>query len=99
VAKKRADNFGAGFLEANAAAVFAEGITSASDVLAGVLKSNRSIAAIFSGASGFSGKYDFHFASVRSPGYTVWMDPSSPGRYYRSVVGNLTLTAAQVRAG
>ncbi len=30
---------------------------------------------------------------------TVWMDPGAAGRYYHSVVGKMTLTAAQVRAG
>lgn len=99
VAKQRADNFGAGFLRANARAVFAEGITSASYVLAGLFKSNLSFAAIFRSSSNFSGRYDFTFASKRTPGAVVWMDPSSPGRYYRSVVGTLAVTAAQVRAG
>ena len=35
----------------------------------------------------------------RAPrGCRVWMDPSSPGRYYRSLVGNLSLTTATVSA-
>jgi len=31
--------------------------------------------------------------------YRAWMDPKSPGRYYRSVVGNFDLTASAVRGG
>jgi len=99
VAEQRADNFGAGFLRAGAQAVFAEGITSASYILSGIFNGNRSIAAIFQGSPSFSGKYDFQFASKRTAGFRVWMDPSSPGRYYRSVVGKFTVTASQVRAG
>jgi hypothetical protein len=99
VAEQRADNFGAGFLRAGARAVFAEGITNASYILSGIFDGNRSIAAIFQGSPSFSGKYDFQFASKRTAGFRVWMDPSSPGRYYRSVVGKFTVTASQVRAG
>ena len=96
---KRVDNYGAGFLRANARAVFAEGIESASYVLSGVLKSDRTIGQIFTSAPHWSGARDFRFSSKRTPGYTAWLDPYAPSRYYRSVIGNLQLTAAQVRAG
>lgn len=99
VAMKRADNFAAGFLRANARAVFAEGINSASYVLYGIFKTSHTMAEIFQSAPSFSGSRDFRFTSVRTPGSTVWMDPYAPSRYYRSVVGKLTLTAAAVRAG
>lgn len=99
VAKQRVDNFAAGFLRANARAVFAEGITSASYVLYNLFKTSRTIGKIFSVSPTMVTAYDFQFASVRTPGYRVWMAPKSPGRYYRSVVGNLNLTAAQVRGG
>jgi len=97
VAKQRVDNFGAGFLRAGARAVFADGITSASYVLTGLFRSSRSIGSIFTSSSNFVGAYDFKFASARTPGYTAWMAPKSIGRYYRSVVGNLGLTAATFR--
>jgi hypothetical protein len=97
VAIKRVDNFGAGFLRANAKAVFAEGIASASYVLAGVFRSNRTIGQIFMSAASASGARDFTFSSARSPGWRAWIDPFEPGRYYRSVIGNLSLTAAKVR--
>ena len=99
VAKQRVDNYGAGFLRARARAVFAEGITSASYVLYGLFKTNRTIGQIFASSSSMVTAYDFQFNSVRTPGYRVWMAPKSPGRYYRSVVGLLGLTAAQVRGG
>jgi len=97
VAKQRVDNYGAGFLRAGARAIFADGITSASYVLYSLFKTNRSMGAIFTSSSNMVRAYDFKFASSRTSGYTAWMAPKSPGRYYRSVVGNLSLTAASVR--
>jgi hypothetical protein len=99
VAIKRADNFAAGFLRANARAVFAEGITSASYVLQGIFKSDRTMGEIFRRAPSWTGSYDFKFKSVRTPGSTAWLDPYARSRYYRSVIGNLSLTAESVRGG
>jgi hypothetical protein len=97
VAKKRVDNYGAGFLRAGARAIFADGITSASYVLYGLFKTNRSMGAIFKSSSNWVGAWDFKFSSIRTPGYTAWMAPKAVGRYYRSVVGSLTLTATTFR--
>jgi hypothetical protein len=99
VAMKRADNFAAGFLRTGAKAVFAEGIDSISYVLSGLFESTRTVSEIFTSAGSWTGARDFKFKSVRSPSYTVWMDPYAPSRYYRSVVGTLTLTAETFRAG
>lgn len=99
VAMRRVDNYGAGFLRANARAVFAEGITSAAYILSGVFRSTHSMAYIFRYSPNWTGDYDFQFSSTRTPGYRAWMDPYAPSRYYRSVIGNLSLTATQVRAG
>lgn len=97
VAMKRADNFGAGFLRANAKAVFAEGLDSASYILASLFHSSKTIGQIFMTAPSASGAYDFTFNSARTPGKRVWLDPVAPGRYYRSVVGSLSTTASAVR--
>lgn len=99
VAMKRVDNFAAGFLRTGAKAVFAEGTESISYVLSGLFETNRSISEIFTSAGGWTGARDFKFKSVRSPSYTAWLDPYAPSRYYRSVVGKLTLTAESFRAG
>jgi hypothetical protein len=98
VAIKRVDNFGAGFLRANAKAVFAEGIGSVSYVLAGVFRTNRTMGQIFMSDPSAHGALDFTFSSIRTPGKRAWIDPLAPGRYYRSVIGNLSLGAAAVRA-
>lgn len=97
VARQRVDNYGAGFLRAGARAVFADGITDASYILYGLFRTNRSIGAIFTSSPSWVGAYDFTFGSVRTPGFTAWMAPKAAGRYYRSVVGNLGLTAATFR--
>lgn len=99
VAKQRVQNYASGFLRAGARAVFAEGITNASYILHGLFKTNRSIGAIFKSSSNWSGKYDFQFQSTRNTAYRAWMDPKSPGRYYRSVVGDFSLTASTIRGG
>ena len=99
VAMRRADNYGAGFLRANAKAVFAIGIDSASYTLRSLLSSTKTIGQIFKSDPARDLRYDFSFASVRTPGYRVWMDPYAPGRYYRSVVGELELSAVTVRGG
>ena len=55
VAMKRVDNYGAGFLRANARAVFADGTGSISYVLAGLFRSDQSIGQIFMSAPRISG--------------------------------------------
>jgi hypothetical protein len=42
--------------------------------------------------------YRFGFTSSRTSGMWAKMDPYRPGRYYRSVIGKLSITAAQWRA-
>jgi hypothetical protein len=96
-AKVRIDNYGAGFLRTGAKAVFAEGITDASYILYGLFKTGRSMGAIFQSSPSWNGAYDWKFASGRTPGATAWSDPYKPSRYYRSVIGSLTLTASTFR--
>ena len=97
VAKQRVQNYASGFLRAGARAIFAEGITNASYILYGLFKTNRTIGAIFKSSSNWNGNYDFQFQSTRNTAYRAWMDPRSPGRYYRSVVGDFSLTASTIR--
>jgi hypothetical protein len=98
VAKKRADNFATGFLRAGARAVFAEGLATTSYILYGLFRTSRTISAVFRDPARWHGAYDFQFQSVRNPVYRVWMDPSSPSRYYRSVVGSLGMSATTFRS-
>ncbi len=99
VASTRVDYFAGGFLRAGARAVFASGKDSLTSIIRQLLTTSRSISTIFQMDPAFSGRADFHFASKRTHGFTAWLDPYATGRYYHSVVGRLTMTAAAVRAG
>ena len=94
---KRVDNYGAGFLRAGAKAVFAEGITSASYIIKNLFTSNKTMKEIFWASPNRPVSYRIGFTSSRTTGMTAQMDPYKPSRYYRSVIGKLTVTAAQWR--
>jgi hypothetical protein len=94
---KRVDNFGAGFLRTSARAVFAEGIASTAFVLSGLFGSSRTMKDIFWTDPTATRSYAFSFSSVRTPGKRAIMDPYRPGKYYRSVIGDLAMTAADWR--
>ena len=98
-AKKRVDNYGAGFLQSGVRAVFANGIDSLSSIIKSLLTTNRTVSQIFKADPAWTGTRDFKFSSSRTSGSTAWMDPYKAGRYYHSVIGHLDLTASQVRAG
>lgn len=97
VAVQRVDNYGEGFLRAGAAAVFAEGITDPGYILANLFTTNRSMAEIFWASPSATGRFAIGFDSRHVPGATALMDPYEANRYYRSVVGRLTVTAADWR--
>ena len=98
-AMKRVDNFGAGFLRAGARAVFAEAITSASYEIRALFTSNRTMNNILMTHPSASNARDFYFESSRTSWARAHMDPPKPGKYWRSVIGSLALTAGQFRAG
>ena len=96
---KRVDNFGAGFLRTGAKAVFAEAISSVGPTIKALLTSSRTVDSIFMSHPSASGARDFRFSSVRTPGSRGHMDPPKAGKYWRSVIGDLSLTATAFRAG
>jgi len=99
-AMARVDNYGAGFLRANARAVFAEGIDSVSYILSGLFRSNRNLTQIWWSDPAKDGRWDFGFNSTRTPGVRASVDPlSGSNRYYRSLVGDIWMTAADWRSG
>ncbi|MGZ6315452.1 MAG: hypothetical protein ACXWNI_07490 [Candidatus Limnocylindrales bacterium] len=99
VASQRADGYGTGFLRTGAKAVFADGNGSLSSIITNLFTTDMTVVQMFESDWSYSGAHDFAFTSKHTPGATVWLDPHDPGRYYHSVNGKLTLTAAQVRAG
>lgn len=98
-ARKRVDGYGTGFLRTGAKAVFANGRGSLDSILTDLLTSDKTVAEIFQDDPSFTGTRDVRHASRKTSGMTVWLDPYAKSRYYHSVVGKLTLTATQVRAG
>ena len=46
-----------------------------------------------------SGARDFTFTSARTSGFSGHMDPPKSGKYWRSLVGNRSMTSIQFRAG
>jgi hypothetical protein len=98
VAKQRVDNYGSGFLRTGARAVFAEGVRSAYYILHGLFRTNRTMRQIFWSAAHAKRKYAAAHDPSRSPGWArAVLDPSAPGDYYRSVVGDLGMTAMEWR--
>jgi hypothetical protein len=95
---KRVDNYGAGFLRANAKAVFADGTASVNYILYGLFKTNRTMLDIFYSSSASAYSYRFSFRSNRTTWATAAMDPSSPGRYYHSLIGSVYMTASKWRS-
>ena len=97
-AMKRVDNYGAGFLRTGARAIFAHAIESASYTIKALFQSDRTMNSIFMSHPSASGARDFYFASNRTDGFKAHMDPPRAGKYWRSLIGNLGLTARQWRA-
>ena len=72
-------------------------MNSASYILYGLFKTNRTIKQIFWSDPARVTTYDFSFASSRTPGKTAILDPRAGSKYYRSVIGDLGMTAATWR--
>ena len=104
VAQQRVDNYGAGFLRAGAGAVFAYGMQGVSGIIDALFGDpGQTIDQIFM-SNQYLGTYSIRFGSSRTPMDDVHMDPGGPptassDNYYRSVVGNLLLTADEVLNG
>jgi hypothetical protein len=95
---KRVDNYGAGFLRAGASAVFAHAIESASYTIRKLFTSDRTMDSIFMGHPDASGARDFKFASARTSGAKAHMDPPRSGKYWRSLIGDLSMRASAFRS-
>jgi flagellar hook assembly protein FlgD len=101
-ARLRVDNYGAGFIGAGARAVFAEGHPAhpATYYLRQLFTTNRTMESVFRAGPtahrNVLGPYD----SQRIPGLRFLLDPDSPTPtgFYRSLIGDLSLTASQVVA-
>ncbi len=96
VARKRVDNYGAGFLAAGAGAVIADGHSGAAAYIRGLFTSNDPVLQVWRDAPNYHGN-ESAFASTRTPGATAYTDTDTPtSGYYRSLVVQPGLTTAMV---
>ncbi|MBA3235603.1 MAG: hypothetical protein H0T59_06385, partial [Chloroflexi bacterium] len=100
VARKRADNYAAGFLKAGAAAVIADGHSGADPYLRALFTTHQSIEDMWRTMPNKNGNV-VSFASTRTPGATVYQDPKTPtsGFYRALTIGSLGVTTDEVVAG
>jgi hypothetical protein len=96
---RRVDNYGAGFLRTGAKVVFAEAINSVSHQVRSLFTTNNSMNTILMTHPSASSARDFYFTSSRTYWAKAHLDPPQSGKYWRAAIGNLSLTAAQWRAG
>ena len=99
-ARQRVDNYAAGFLAAGARTVIAEAYGSApAAYVRAMFTTSTGVQDMWLNSASAQGNV-FSFASMRSPGMTVHMDPDkSSGKYYRSYVGDPALQTTQVSGG
>jgi hypothetical protein len=97
VAKQRADNYATAFLKAGARAVIADGhMSSVAYYIRALFTSHLTLDQLWRAAPNYHA-HAFAFPSVRSPGFTVEMDPDNlASGYYRSLSGNVALAADAV---
>ncbi len=98
VARRRVDNYGAGFMAAGAAAVIAEKSGRTSYYLRSLFTRTETLGAMWR-ASPTAHGHVRGFVSTRTPGAKGRTDPvRSDTRYYRSIVGRLDVSTASVRS-
>jgi hypothetical protein len=96
---KRVDNYGAGFLRAGARVVFAEAIGSISHQIRALLTGGRSMEGVFTSHPDMSDARNFYVMSSRTSWAKMHLDPPKVGKYWRSVIGDLRMTAVEFRGG
>jgi flagellar hook assembly protein FlgD len=97
VARQRADNYATGFLKAGASAVIADGHAGAESYLRALFTTHRSIEDMWRSMPNRNGNV-VKFASLRTPGVSVFQDPLSPtSGFYRSLaIGTIGVTTDEV---
>jgi flagellar hook assembly protein FlgD len=96
-ARKRADNYVTGFLKAGAAAVIADGHSGPEGYLRALFTTHQSIEDMWRTMPNENGNV-VKFASMRTPGVSVFQDPETPtSGFYRSLaIGTVGVTTGEV---
>jgi hypothetical protein len=98
-ARQRVDNFAAAFLAGNASAVIADGHSSVTAYIASLFTTDLSMEDVWRSAPNVHG-HELSFGSTRTPGATAYTDTDAEDSgYYRSLVTEPDVTAADFRAG
>jgi len=94
-ATKRVDNYAAAFIQAGARAVIANGHSHDPYYIGALFTTRQTIDQYWRNAPDAHGNVTT-YESVRNPGSTFQLDPESPGYYYRSIAGTMTLRTQDV---
>ena len=96
-ARQRADNYATGFLKAGASAVIADGHSGAERYLQALFTTHQSIEDMWRTMPNQNGNV-VKFASMRTPGVSVYQDPETPtSGFYRSLaIGTIGVTTDEV---
>jgi flagellar hook assembly protein FlgD len=95
VARQRVDNYASAFLRAGARAVIANGHSHDPYYIRALFTTRETIDEYWRNAPDANGNVSV-YSSTRTSGDTFQMDPESPGRYYRSIAGDLSLRTEDV---
>ena len=98
-ARQRVDNFAAGFLAGDAAAVIADGHSGAAAYIRNLFTMHGSVVDAWRAAPNYH-DHELTFASKRTPGATAYTDTdSATSGYYRSLVAQPGITTSMVVGG
>jgi len=97
VARQRADNYAQGFLKAGASAVIADGHAGAERYIRALFTTHQSVEDMWRTMPNRNGNV-VKFASMRTPGVSVFQDPLTPtSGFYRSLaIGTIGVTTDEV---
>lgn len=96
VAKQRVDNYASAFLAAGAKAVIADGHAGAVGYLQRLFTVDETLLSNWRNHAGANG-HEFSFASSRTSGATIAMDPEHTGSgFYRAISGNLSTKSSDI---
>lgn len=97
-ARKRVDNYGAGFLRTGARVVIADVMGSADYILHGLFRTNKTMREIFWSSPRATKRWELTVTGKQSPTWARGiLDPYKPNAYMRSIIGDLNLRASSWR--
>lgn len=97
-ARRRVDNYGAGFLRAGASVVIADIIGNVDYVFRGLFRTNKTMKQIFWSSPRTTKRWKVTVRGDQSPAWARGiMDPYRPGQYMRSIIGDLDFRASTWR--